>query len=281
MKYGAVCSPVGDWGTKVNILGLMGPQTVRVSMFYANASTRQFADWQLDQLLNTGLSELIIQSGETADAATAQAQLNQFIGYVDTHPNTLFVYELGNEPDVHEVSATVARQKRLTTLRDVKPQYATRSNLLWAINMPSQNATPDYFNAFVLDPGDGLGNLLTGPNQPQLVTVHCYGFSTLCRSDNESPYKMIDWVRGYTAMNIKVTEAGIYDGVTRQPDDLRGARYVEFAEKVTWPWTSTRGGGGNLDSVCFYGLPDVGAAWNITDALARAIGSRASANDCS
>lgn len=270
MKYGAVCSPVGDWGTKVNILGLMGPQTVRVSMFYANASTRQFADWQLDQLLNTGLSELIIQSGETADAATAQAQLNQFIGYVDTHPNTLFVYELGNEPDQND-SATSARYKRLTTIRDVKPQYATRTNLLWAINMPSQNATPDYFNAFVLDPGDGLGNLLTGPNQPQLVTVHCYGYDTLCRTDGNSPYKMIDWVRGWNSgINIKVTECGI--GST--PSD-RPARYVEFAEKVS------ASGGGNLDSVCFFGLPDVlPAMYNIDEAFADAIGTRVATNYC-
>lgn len=47
MKYGAVCSPPlpAGWtfSDKVNILQRIVPQTVRVAMFYGNASTRQFS----------------------------------------------------------------------------------------------------------------------------------------------------------------------------------------------------------------------------------------------
>jgi len=55
---------------------------------------------------------------------------------------------------------------------------------------------------------------------------------------------------------------------------VRGPRYVEFAEKVG------ASGGGNLDSVCFYGLPQVEGVFAISGGLADTIGSRASANDC-
>jgi len=78
----------------------------------------------------------------------------------------------------------------------------------------------------------------------------------------------------YTDKNIKITEAGIFDGATVLPDSVRGPRYVEFAEKVG------ASGGGNLDSVCFYGLPEVDPGFQISGALADTIGSRASANDC-
>ena len=279
MKYGAVCSPPlpAGWtfSDKVNILQRIVPQTVRVAMFYGNASTRQFSDSQLDLLLVTGLTEMIIQSSETADETAAQSELNQFIGYVGAHPSTLFGYELGNEPDQHE-SATTARYERLTTIRDIKPQYAQYTNLLWAINMASQNATADYFNAFVLDPGDGLGNLLTGPYKPDLVTVHCYGYNTLCRTDGDQPYKLIDWVRGWNGtINIKVTECGIGSTASDRPN-----QYVEFAEKVGLPQTMTRGGGGNLDSVCFYGLPQVEDPYNIDGPFADVIGSRAASSYC-
>lgn len=239
-------------------------------MFYANASTRQFQDWQLDQLLGTGLAEMIIQSGEAADAPTADAQLQQVIGYIRAHPSTLFVFELGNEPDLYDQPIAQARVKRLTTIRDIKPKYAGDTNLLWAINMNSQGITVAEFNALVADASDGLGNLLAGPYRPDIVTVHCYGYDTLCRSDGNAPYKMIDWVRGWNGgINIKVTEAGI--GST--PGD-RPNRYVEFAEKAS------ASGGGNLDSVCFYGLPDSGPLYSIDAAAANVIGSRAAANYC-
>ncbi len=131
MKYGAVCSPPGDFGRKVDILRRMAPQTVRVSLFWQNASTPQFSNDQLDQLLGT--------------------------------------------PDI----------------------------------------------------------------------------------------------------NMKVTEAAINSN-----DPNRPPQYVEFAEKVATPRTDTKGGGGNLDSVCFYGLPLVEGYYNIDEVAADAIGSRVQSNYC-
>jgi hypothetical protein len=286
MKYGAVCSPgtatnPSNYYVQADLLYRMHATTARVSMFFESPESRRYDNQGLDTLRGAGLTEMIIQSSETADAGLADRELSLCQDYIDAHPETLFVFELGNEPNQTTDDAATARSKRLTTIRDVKPKYAVRpdgsprSNLLWAINMPSQNDDGSYFNAFVNDfANDGLGNLLTGPNQPDVVTVHCYGFATLCRGDSQAPYKLIDWVRGYTDKNIKVTESGIFDGITVLPDSVRGPRYVEFAEKVS------ASGGGNLDSVCFYGTPEVESWFTISGGLADTIGSRASANDC-
>lgn len=107
-----------------------------------------------------------------------------------------------------------------------------------------------YFTDFVRDWGDGLGGMFAGPNSPDIATVHCYSWDYLRpypERGDDNPYKMVDWVRGWSAtISIKVTEAGI-NGL---PDD-RGWRYVEFGNGVS-DYT-----GGRCDSVCFYGLPDV------------------------
>ncbi len=151
------------------------------------------------------------------------------------------------------------------------------TDFYWAINMPSQNdRDSSYSSALIMDNGDGLGNMLTGPYQPPIVTVHCYGYGTLCRTDADQPYEMIDYVRGWNPdINMKVTEAAINSN-----DPNRPAQYVEFAEKVATPRTDTKGGGGNLDSVCFYGLPLVEGNYNIDEVAADAIGSRAQSNYC-
>lgn len=297
MKIGAVCSPglrsnPSNVARQVNLLDRMRARTARISMYFdptydANGqANRRYGDYELDLILNVlrthGPPEMIFQTTEMADAVQAWYQLEKLLPYIDGRPDVLFVFELGNEPDIHGETPSDARYRRLSTIKHNKPRQG-RGNLLWAINMPSQNASPDYFNAFVNDyAGDGLGNLLTGVNAPDVVTVHCYGATSLCRDDRVQPYKMIDWVRGYTARNIKVTESGINDNEA-YPAGVRdrGKRYVEFANKVAAPRAQLYGGGGDLDSVCFYGLPDVEDFYEITEPFADEIGSRVASNVCS
>ena len=281
MKWGAVCSPdftpPGDFNTKIDILRRIRPKTVRVSMFWGNPYERRFNDWQLDQLLGTGLNEMIIQSSEDPDPPLARHQLNLLLPYIEAHPNILFVFELGNEPVWHRPdNPWLERWLRLATIRDNK--WQDRSNLLWAINMPAGRwRNPDdptfpfpssgqYFDAFVRDTGDGLGGMLSGPYQPDVVTVHCYSSDYLRRypwRTERNPYKMIDYVRGWNSrISMKVTEAGINTWASD-----RGYRYREFGSSVA---NET---GGQIDSVCFYGLPNVEDPYDITRAEADQIGT--------
>ena len=283
VKYGGVASQPADLDENVDLLRRMGATTARVSLFWGNAQTRRYDDAQLDRLLGAGLTELILQSGETADAAQAAHQLGQLIGYIDAHPRTQFVFELGNEPDLAEGDLHAARVKRLTTLREVRPRFS-RPNLLWAVNECSQNAEAGAFEAFNRDAHDGLGALLYSPAAgethapyaPDVVTVHCYGAATLCpaRGQPGNPWKVLDWVRGWsTTVRLKVTEAGINNGALAD----RGQRYVEFVaqlEQLT---------GGQVDSVCYYALPRVNdreTAYNLSRAEAEQIGARRRSHHC-
>ncbi|MBO4204896.1 hypothetical protein [Micromonospora echinofusca] len=277
MKWGAVCSPPGDWATKVDRLRRMRPQTVRVSMFWGDPYNRRFADWQLDQLLGTGLNEMIIQSSEDPDSGLVSRQLDQVLPYIDAHPNILFVFEIGNEPDYHTDPYT-ARWKRLTALRDNLWSRA-RSNLYLAVNMPAgrwrnpndpnfgYSSSGAYFDAFVRDAGDGLGGMFHGPYSPKIITAHCYSWDHLRRYPSrgeDNPYKMVDYVRGWsTSVNMKITEAGI--NIAGGTD--RGSRYVEFGSSIA---NETAG---QVDSVIFYGLPDVELSYSIQAAEADRIGT--------
>ena len=88
VRYGGVASQPADLDENVELLRRMGATTARVSLFWGNAQTRRYDDAQLDRLLGAGLRELILQSGETADAAQAAHQLGQLLGYLDAHPRT-------------------------------------------------------------------------------------------------------------------------------------------------------------------------------------------------
>ncbi|MEV4490273.1 twin-arginine translocation signal domain-containing protein [Micromonospora coxensis] len=283
MKWGAVVSPGDatnniDFNRKVDILRRMRPQTARISMFWGDPWNRRFSDAQLEALRGTGLTEMIIQSSEDPDPNLARHQLNLMLPYIDAHPNTLFVWELGNEPDWHLPNDPwLARWKRLATIRDNKPTQ-DRGNLLWAINMPAGRWTGDgsgftfgtsgrYFDAFVRDTGDGLGGMLSGPYQPDVVTVHCYSSTYLTRGADgggeRNPYKMIDYVRGWNSrISMKVTEAGI-DGAKSD----RGYRYVNFGSSVA---NETAG---QIDSVCFYGIPPAERQYGIWETEANQIGT--------
>lgn len=281
MKWGAVLSPADvagvDFARKIAILNRIRPQTVRVSMFWGDPNNRRFTDGQLDAVLGTGVTEVILQSSEDPDAGLAAQQLDSLLPYVDAHPGTLFVWELGNEPDWHQPdNPWLARWKRLTTIRDNKP-WQDRGNLVWAVNMPAGRWAGDgtgfpfatsgaWFDAFVRDTGDGLGGMLGGPYQPDVATVHCYSWDHLRRYPDrgeQNPYKMIDYVRGWnSSISMKVTEAGI-DGAKSD----RGYRYVEFGSSVA-DQTS-----GQVDSVCFYGLPPAEREYGILEGEAGQIGT--------
>ncbi len=286
MKYGGVASQPSYLSNNVDLLRRMHAQTVRVSMFLNNAETKRYDFTALDQLRDVGLTEMIIQSAETADAAKVGREIPQFIGYVDANPNLLFIYELGNEPDFYGEDPLVARSKRLTALRDVRPNYR-RPNLLWAVNEIKSDGDPAYFDAYNRDAHDGLGamfysaaaNQTYAPYAPDTITVHSYGTNTLCPSSGEptNPWRVLDYVRGWsTSINVKITEAGIND--SSAPD--RGNRYVEFVAKLDQIT------GGQVDSVCFYALPQVNgnpveAAYNIRAFEADQVGSRQRSFYCS
>lgn len=282
MKWGAVVSPAETipFDRKVNILRAMRPQTARISMFWGDPNNRQFSNAQLDQLLGTGLTEMIIQSSEDPDPALAAQQLNQMLPYIDAHPNILFVFELGNEPDWHQPNNPgLARWNRLATIQRNKPAQ-DRGNLMWAINMPAGRWSGDgtgftygssgsWFHSFVADAGDGLGGLLTGPYRPDIATVHCYSSNYITPNSGlgeNNPYKMVDYVRGWnSSISMKVTEAGI-DNPTGAITD-RGYRYVQFGTQIA-PNT-----GGQVDSVCFYGIPPAERNYGIWEGEAAQIGT--------
>jgi hypothetical protein len=281
MKYGAVCSPgfttnPSNVYVQADLLYRMRATTARISMYFDSPYTRRYSDQDLDILRGAGLTEMIIQSSETPDPDLAYNQLEWVRPYIQLHREILFIFELGNEPDVNGDEAGnpgLAHWRRLTYLKDKRP-LQREPNLLFAVNMLSQdNDNAAYFNDFVRDWNEGLGPLLTGPNQPDLVTVHCYNADRLCPMPQETihnPYKMIDWVRGWTtSLNIKVTEAGISNtDLGNTGPYSRSWRYVEFAEEVG-PNT-----GGQVDSVCFYGLPIVGSGYDIDGPFADEIGTR-------
>lgn len=270
LKWGAVCSPPGDFNAKVALLRRMRPQTVRVSTFWGTPGARRFSDWHLDQLLGTGLNEMILQSSEDPDAGLAAAELDSLLGYVDAHPSTFFVFELGNEPD-HHTDAGSARARRLDAVGHLRATRG-RGNLKIAVNMPAgrpdvPGGSGSYFTDFVRDWGDGRGGMFGGPNAPEIVTAHCYSWDYLRpfpERGDDNPYKMVDWIRGWSdSVNIKITEAGI----NALPGD-RGWRYVEFGNGVSG-YT-----GGRCDSVCFYGLPDVEPAYPLGGADVDQLGAR-------
>jgi hypothetical protein len=74
---------------------------------------------------------------------------------------------------------------------------------------------------------------------------------------------MIDYVRGWNhTISMKITEAGI-DG--RKSD--RGYRYVDFGQRIAGETN------GQIDSVMFYGLPDVEREYGILEGEADQIGT--------
>lgn len=159
--------------------------------------------------------------------------------------------------------------------------------MVTAVNMPQQTASYDYTYNFVRDIGDGLGPIIPGPstgagqinvgNIPETITVHCYGYWTLCTDDGNNPDHMPDLVRGWNNdMNMKVTEAGIYNAQLRDSGD-RARRYVDFGDSLL-PVRY-----GNLDSLTFYALGDAESSvpdYNLTDAEAQIIGQRQRAGLC-
>ncbi len=273
IKYGAVCSPFGDFNRKIDILRRIRPQTVRVSMYHGGAVDPKFSFGDLDRLLSTGVTEMIIQSSEDPDSGKATDELNKVMPYIQSHPGTLFVFELGNEPDWHTDPGT-ARYKRLTAMRD--NQWRIGGNFYLAVNMPAgryptaqdpfQWSSGQYFDTFVRDAGDGLGGLLGGPYAPPIITVHSYSWDYLERHPErgeDNPYKMIDYVRGWnSSVNMKITEAGINSAASD-----RGYRYANFGPSVA---NET---GGQIDSVCFYGLPDVEDGYSIYEGEADQLGT--------
>lgn len=281
MKYGAVCSP-GDIsnpsnvGVQADLLYRMKATTARISMYFQSPNARRYSDSDLETLRGAGLTEMIIQSSETPTPDMAYNQLEWVRPYIQAHRDILFIFELGNEPDVsgdEQGNPGLAHWRRLTYLRDKRP-LQREPNLLFAVNLVSQQQdNAAYFNDFVRDWNEGLGPLLTGPNRPDLVTAHSYNADRLCpmpQAGNSNPYKVISWVQGWTtSLNIKVTEAGISNAnLGNTGPNSRAWRYVEFAEELG-PNT-----GGQVDSVCFYGLPNVGAPYEIDGPFADEIGTR-------
>lgn len=301
MKYGGVASEPAQMDRYVELLGAMGASTVRVSMFLGRAFNRRFDNAALDRLLDTGLTEMIIQSSEAPDVARSEHELAEtgLIQYVGDHPHTLFIYELGNEPDKqpeYMSDPQTARTRILTILRDVRPHFRQHTNLLWAVNMPSKDAqkplneggtgNPSYSLDFVRDTGDGLGPIIPGPhtgdgvidqgNVPALVTAHCYGFTSLCGDDGNDPNHVLDLIRSWNKeINVKVTEAGINDGDLASSGE-RGKLYVDYGQTILPNCY------GNVDSLTFYALAGVTdfPVYNLTDAEVEFIGQRQAAGAC-
>jgi hypothetical protein len=289
VKWGACVSPDSrsNWATQINIFRRMKPNTVRIPMFWSNSTTRRFNDSQLNDLLNSGISEVIIQSAEDADSTQVNNELNQVTPYVAAHPGRLFVFEIGNEPDIFGQNGGdpwLARWKRLTAIRDNKWRLAQYSNLKFAINMPAgKDPTTDpgfpwssgnYFSIFTGDAGDGLGGMFFGPNRPEILTAHCYSPDYLVRRSGErNPWKMLDYIKGWNDIaagrgdqrrSVKVTEAGINNGSLTD----RGYRYRSFGWALRSDTT-----GYNVDSVCFYGLPISALSYSITGTEADQLGT--------
>src|SRR5919199_5945687 len=127
MKYGAVCTPglradPSDVGRQADLLRRLKATTARISMYFDSPGfARRYTDGDLDRLRAAGLSEMIIQSSENPTPDQAFDQLEAVRGYIRQHPDILFVFELGNEPDIFgdEVGQpALARARRLTYLRD-------------------------------------------------------------------------------------------------------------------------------------------------------------------
>lgn len=260
VNIGAVFTPIGDFGTKLGLLQLMNADTVRVSQNF-NDQGPIFGPDQLQQIVDSVSTEVIIQSSEHPTEQEAVAQLNSALQIIRANLGKYFVFEIGNEPDQGYYSGDPggAGQAYVQAYRACKGNAGDHAdgrvpNLWYAINQPSNNATADYWNAFN---AQGVG-------EAEYATVHIYPppSSPLVMCDhpewgNDNPWKIYDFVRGYygTGKPVKVTEAGMERRQGWDPygnyGSVRGFDYLEFANRIAAT--------GNTDSVCFYGLPDVAA----------------------
>ncbi len=262
MNLGAVFTPVGDFGSKLNLLQRMNPDTVRISQYWGGNPI--FSYDQLQQIVNVVGTEVIIQSSERPSAQQALDQLNGVLSLIRNNSGKYFVFEIGNEPDqppTDPLDPTYAGQLFVSAWQNCKNNVGDHAdgrvpNLWYAINQPSSNASADYWNTF-----NAQGVL----DAAEYATVHCYGDYNLCRDPslgNSNPWKVYDWVHGARpGKPVKITEAGI--GVPRLDANgvsQRGYDYVEGARVFGAP-------GNTADSICFYGLPDTGGdrRYNLTN----------------
>lgn len=265
MKIGGNFVVSGDMGTKLYQHGACNPSTVRVQQFW-NGEGPRFLPPQLDEIRarghgarSGGLGEMIIQSSEYPDHNQAWDQYRSQVDYFRAHPETLFIFELGNEPDQHTTDGNAAARRLMDCvwkIRDAEGMGGV-GNVFLAVNMPTQGADASFFVPFFAAQPGYQGDILNGTWSPRVLTVHGYGHAILCPNDGADPWRMLREVRARTGKNVKVTEANIgwrEVGNPGWPDDPQGAyrayKLVEAANKING-WY---GGAEGIDSFCVYGF---------------------------
>lgn len=249
---------------KLPLLQRMNPDTVRVSQNWGNEGP-VFTNEQLQQIVDSVTTEIIIQSSERPYPDEALAQLQAVLPIIQANRNKYFVFEIGNESnealggvplDPIEAGQRFTAAYRACQ-REIGDHFDREPNLWYAINQPSGKADANYFTLFN---DQGVG-------EAEIATVHIYAPDSaptvMCPHpewEEVNPWKIYDWVRGRygTGKIVKVTEAGMpekrqdVDPFSGNYGSMRGFDYLEFARRLEQT-------GDNTDSVCFYGIPETGA----------------------
>lgn len=264
VKVGVNFISTNNWQEyQIPAFSLMKPDLAKFNMFYDhNWQVPAFGKKHLDQVIGWGARTIIIRTAETkispdevfhqlemASLPDSNSALDVTLGdYFRSHPDIEFWVEVGNEPDLHGQTIEVHRWALLETAKREIPQFKQRyPNVKWMASMPTHQGAngisgADWFNGLVakvdgvsiLDVYDGFG-------------VHTYGYNTLARSDGNSPWTPIDWMRGYTPKPLWITEAGINSGdpwwrkaelfnevLPAYPPQVKGVTYFTLSLDPQW-----------------------------------------------
>lgn len=234
----------------------MAPTCAKLNMFYDGSVNPVFGSSEMDNILDSGVQDVIIRTSETRiTTGEIETQLHapmrgwnrSLFDYIQTHPNVHFHVEVGNEPDLAGVNPWIHRYYMLRVAQLVAPKYRqSHPNLSWIASLSTLEGGADYWNTLMSGPhGDSVPSLYDS------LGVHVYGYNTLFRSDGHSPWAVADWVFGYCDKPIWVTEAGIdapmlwsdkaklyLDGVAEAGrhygDRLRGVTFFTYSTDAQW-----------------------------------------------
>lgn len=249
---GAVLIVPHNFDYQLDLLRRMRADTVRIHMYYDPHTRYQVFDGNhIAALHRIGIRTFILRTSEAPSWEEAAYQVeNTFVHLAWQYPDSHFVFEVGNEPNLAGKDAYHARYDYLMLIRHVKPRYAHLTNVSWSASMSTvyhrDGSLADvYFDRLMRDAGDGLGTLV---EKYDSISVHGYGYHSLHRSDGAAPYAVYDWVRGWhQTIPIHFTESGIdgeqwpskahllREAAVSRPADVRTMVFFTLSPDGSWP----------------------------------------------
>lgn len=207
----------------------------KFNMFYDSGASyvaSSITTSQIQATINAGAKTIIFRTAEShTTVSEVNAQLGTLLATISANPSVNFWIEVGNEPDLHGLSAQQAHDNLLAVIQNVAPNYrSSYPNLRWMASMPTSKGTAANPGLSYLDVimDDALIRSLY-----DAIGVHIYGDNTLFNSyafnvanaslysnpsacagtngDAKCPTAVLDRVLSKTRTPVYITEAGIND----------------------------------------------------------------------